>query len=109
MEQNGRFSNGFILGLIIGGGVVFLLGTKTGKKLLKTFSEQGMEGLTELLEEADLGEEPEEEQFNEEEIVHAVSHDRSSNGEFHEDHPIDDVKETFGEKKEIKKRFFKKK
>ncbi len=108
MEQNGRFSNGFILGLIIGGGVVFLLGTKTGKKLLKTFSEEGMEGLTDLLEEAELEEEPEDEQFNEEEIVHAVNHDHAT-GEFHEDHPIDDVKETSEEKKETKKRFFKKK
>jgi len=62
--NNGRLSNGFILGLIIGGGAVFLFGTKTGKKLLKKFSEEGWEGLTEILEEVDMGgyeEEPGEE------------------------------------------------
>jgi hypothetical protein len=66
--NNGRLSNGFILGLIIGGGAVFLFGTKTGKKLLKKFSEEGWEGLTQILEEADLGD-YEEEPVEEEEVV----------------------------------------
>lgn len=42
------------MGLIIGGGLVFLFGTKTGKNLLKIISEQGLEGLTALLEEYGL-------------------------------------------------------
>ena len=52
--NNGRFSNGFILGLIIGGGAVFLLGTKTGKNILRIVSEEGFEGLLALLEEYEL-------------------------------------------------------
>lgn len=51
------------MGLIVGGGVVFLLGTRTGKNLLKILSEQGLDGLTGILEEyglEDLGDEYEE-------------------------------------------------
>jgi hypothetical protein len=57
--NDSKFSNGFLLGLLIGGGAVFLLGTKTGRNLLKILSERGMDGLVELLEEynfEDLGE-----------------------------------------------------
>lgn len=52
--NNSRFSNGFIVGLIIGGGLVFLLGTKTGKNILKIISEDGFEGLLTLLEDYEL-------------------------------------------------------
>ncbi|MBI2431053.1 MAG: hypothetical protein HYV39_03500 [Candidatus Levybacteria bacterium] len=47
-NNGGGFSHGFLLGIIIGGGVVFLLGTKKGKKLLKTITEEGLEGIAEL-------------------------------------------------------------
>ncbi len=87
--NNGRLSNGFILGLIIGGGAVFLFGTKTGKKLLKKFSEEGWEGLTEILEEVDMGE------YEEEPVEEAT------NGELKEEVP-EEVKVA------SKKRFFKK-
>jgi gas vesicle protein len=50
MNDN-KFTTGLLLGLILGGGAVFLLGTKTGKNLLKIISEQGMDGLLNLLEE----------------------------------------------------------
>jgi hypothetical protein len=53
MNDN-KFTTGLLLGLILGGGAVFLLGTRTGKNLLKIISEQGMDGLTDLLEEYDL-------------------------------------------------------
>lgn len=86
--NNGRLSNGFILGLIIGGGAVFLFGTKTGKKLLKKFSEEGWEGLTEMLEEVDMGE------YEEEPV------EEETNGELKEEAP-EEVKVS-------KKRFFKK-
>lgn len=46
----GRFFDGFLFGLIIGGGLVFLLGTKKGKRLLKMISEEGIENISELLE-----------------------------------------------------------
>lgn len=45
---NSRFSDGFLLGLIVGGAAVFLLGTKKGKYILKTLTEQGFEGLGEI-------------------------------------------------------------
>ena len=88
--NNGRLSNGFILGLIIGGGAVFLFGTKTGKKLLKKFSEEGWEGLTEILEEVDMGE------YEEEPVEEAT------NGELKEEEPVEEAKVA------SKKRFFKK-
>lgn len=53
-NSNGSFVNGFLWGAIIGAGVVFLLGTEKGKKLLKTIKEEGLEGvsgLSELVEE----------------------------------------------------------
>lgn len=55
-SSNGSF-NAFLWGLIIGGGAVFLLGTKKGKKILKAISEEGLE-LSELFleEEEDLEE-----------------------------------------------------
>jgi gas vesicle protein len=49
--NNGKFSNGFLLGLIIGGGAVFLLATETGRNLMKIVSERGMDGIAEILEE----------------------------------------------------------
>ncbi len=97
--NNNRFSNGFILGLIVGGGAVFLFGTKTGKALLKKFSEQGWEGLTEMLEEVDLGEYEEEEPLEEAETV--PSSHKPTNGELKEEEPLE-VKAV------SKKRFFKK-
>lgn len=52
-SSNG-FSHGFILGALIGGGIVFLFGTTKGKKLLKTITEEGLEGIADL---EDLSEE----------------------------------------------------
>lgn len=50
--------NGFLWGAILGGGVVFLLGTKRGQKLLKRVTEEGLEGISQIEE---LVEEDEEE------------------------------------------------
>lgn len=51
MENNGnnKFLNGFIWGAIIGGGLVFLLNTKKGKRLLKLISEEGLDGISNLI------------------------------------------------------------
>jgi len=59
--------DGLVLGAVLGGAAVFLLGTKTGKNLLKIISEQGIDGLSNLLEEYDLGDlvEEDEEEFEE--------------------------------------------
>lgn len=43
-----KFMTGLMWGAIIGGGLVFLLGTKKGKKIIKTLSEEGIE-LSQLL------------------------------------------------------------
>ena len=51
-HQGGKFINGFLLGLIIGAGVVFLFGTKKGKRLLKNLSEDGFGNITDILEQA---------------------------------------------------------
>lgn len=56
MENNNsnsgsKFINGFLLGALIGAGVVFLLGTKKGKKLLKAISEEGLGNISNILEE----------------------------------------------------------
>jgi len=69
MNNESRFSNGFILGLVIGGGLVFLLGTKTGKNITKIISDQGLDGLLNLLDEYDISnleEEGDEEEFDSE-------------------------------------------
>ena len=50
MNDN-KFTLGLMIGLILGGGAVFFLGTRTGRNLLKILSERGMDGLTEILEE----------------------------------------------------------
>lgn len=47
-NSGGGFSHGFLLGVILGGGIVFLLGTDKGKKLLKTITEEGLEGIADL-------------------------------------------------------------
>ena len=91
--NNGRFSNGFLLGLVIGGGAVFLLGTKTGKKLLKEFSENGIEGINELLEEVEVGE------YEDEKEVETTPSHQEEESQIAEDKPE--------EKKTEKKRFFK--
>lgn len=48
-SQNG-FLIGFILGAILAGGAVFLFGTEKGRKLLKTLTEEGVEGISDLEE-----------------------------------------------------------
>ena len=51
MGNHGRFSDGLLLGMIIGGAAVFLLGTKKGNKILKTITEDGLAGLSEVAKE----------------------------------------------------------
>lgn len=53
MEQNSRSGNGFILGVIVGALVVFLLFTDKGKRILKMLTEEGFEGLTDIIEKAE--------------------------------------------------------
>lgn len=47
-KQNSGFMGGLVVGIILGASVVFLLGTKKGKKILDTLTEEGLEGFDEL-------------------------------------------------------------
>jgi gas vesicle protein len=53
-HHNSHFFDGFLLGIAVGAAAVFLFGTKPGKNLLKIISEQGIDGLTNLMEEYNL-------------------------------------------------------
>lgn len=52
-NSGSNFFSGFILGALVGAAVVFLLGTKKGKKLLKVISEEKLDKISNLLEESD--------------------------------------------------------
>lgn len=65
MGNQGRSSGflfGFLIGLVLGGGAVYLFGTKRGKKILRAISKGGLEELSSL---GDLLEKEEEEGFRE--------------------------------------------
>lgn len=49
-RHQGGFSNGFLLGALVGGSLVFLLGTKKGKEVLKMLTENGLNEVSELKE-----------------------------------------------------------
>ena len=41
-NHSNKFFDGFLWGAIIGGGLVFFLSTKKGKKLLETITKEGV-------------------------------------------------------------------
>lgn len=49
-HHGGGFTNGFLFGFILGGIVVFLLGTQKGKQIMQTLAENGFEGISDILE-----------------------------------------------------------
>lgn len=48
--RGNNFFSGFLLGVIIGAAIVFLLGTKKGKKILKAISEEGEGKISSILD-----------------------------------------------------------
>lgn len=48
--RSNNFFSGFLLGVLVGAAVVFLFGTKKGKKLLKAISEEGEGKISNILE-----------------------------------------------------------
>ena len=52
-NNNGRFSDGFLIGAIIGGAAVLLLGTEKGYKVLKRMLEEGRAGFAQIMDEID--------------------------------------------------------
>jgi hypothetical protein len=90
--NDSKFSNGFLLGLLIGGGAVFLMGTKTGRNLVKIMSERGMDGIADLLEEynfegldemADEGEIPADEVESDEPVNHQAPEKKEASPKKH--------------------------
>lgn len=47
-HSGGKFFNGLLFGALIGAGAFYLLGTEKGKKILKTVTELGLDGITEV-------------------------------------------------------------
>lgn len=72
MNSNNRFFDGFLLGIIVGALAVYLFGTKSGKNLVKVLSEQGLEGLSDLMENQET--EDMEEEFEDEspQVIEAI-------------------------------------
>ena len=52
-NSNNNFFSGFLLGVLVGAAVVFLFGTKKGKKIWEAISEKGVDNISNLLKEAD--------------------------------------------------------
>ncbi len=96
-HSNG-FMNGLVLGAILGAGAVFLLGTKTGKKLLKAVSEEGMEAMSDLkgVLENEMDEEDQEEEMMSSPMPHIHEHRvPSTQPEFsHDDNGFNNVEHT---------------
>lgn len=55
-NNNGNgFASGFLIGVIVGAALVFLLATKKGKKLLSAISEEGLDNIADLVDEVEDG------------------------------------------------------
>lgn len=104
MNNNNRFLDGLLIGLILGGAAVFLFGTKSGKNLLKIISEQGLEGISDLMEE--YGQEWEEEDLDAEGPLaeEAAREDLAKDKNGQEKH---EFKQEYTSENPQKKRFFK--
>lgn len=76
-NNNGRFSDGFLMGALVGGAAVFLLGTEKGNKVLKVILEEGRASFGELMNEIEdyreeMAEEEKELEFVEDEEIDKV-------------------------------------
>lgn len=72
MDNNKSSNNSlsvFLLGFLIGAAVVFLLGTKKGKKLLKVISEKGLDNVSNFLEEESVVMDPDEAREDDQKIT----------------------------------------
>ncbi len=63
-QSGGKFISGFFWGAVIGAGVVVFLKTQKGKDILKKFSDEGLDQLSQLTNMDEMIEEEEEEQGN---------------------------------------------
>ena len=108
-HHSNRFLDGLILGAVIGAGAVFLFGTKSGKNLLKILSEQGLDGIKDLIEEYKLEIDEDDLEDESEEVVEKT-HDTVAESKNHvAEKPNNLASESSEEVEEPapKKRFFK--
>ena len=49
-HHDNKFFNGFVIGAVIGAAIVFLVATEKGKKILKLLADEGLENISNLLE-----------------------------------------------------------
>lgn len=76
-NKGSSFSHGFLIGLVVGAALVFFLGTKKGRKLLRTISEEGLEGIFNL--EEFMGEDEDQEEAGKgSSMTHDTSEEHSS-------------------------------
>lgn len=59
-KSNGNFGSGFVIGALVGAAIVFFLGTKKGRKILKIISEKGIDNISGMLEKSEKSAELEE-------------------------------------------------
>lgn len=52
-DNHSSGGGGFVFGLVIGGAIVFLLGTDKGRKILKSLTEEGFGEISNILEKAE--------------------------------------------------------
>lgn len=104
-----------MLGIIVGALGVFLFGTKSGKNLMKILSEEGLEGISKLMQEynlSDFGQEFEqEEEVEQEPVKHATNSNHQSQSQQEVKEATHSIKEDMQVQEEVekapKKRFFK--
>lgn len=91
---SGGFVNGFVLGLLVGAGLVFLFGTSKGKRVLQMLLDQVEENtaISELLEMPE-DEELEEEEMEEPSLEKSVAEEPKSAEA--KSHPVTKVKRFF--------------
>lgn len=94
-----KFLNGFLLGALIGAGAVFLLSSKKGKKILKTLSEEGLDNISDLLQEQEEVVENDEEDEKANSVNNSQQNQKEQNGGL--DHNADQK-----EQKPFVRRFF---
>ena len=104
-NHSNKFFDGFLCGAIMGGGLVFLLGTKKGKKILKMITEEGVEGLSEILEEQMDEEEEDAEDEEMDQIVEEPKIVKGNGVTSNNSEPVESAPKL----KSIRKRFFRRK
>lgn len=85
MESNDKSGNdffgGFLLGALVGAAIVFLLGTKRGKKILKAISEEGAGNFSTILDKINKSVDIEDEYSGDDELLSAQPVDKEVNRE----------------------------